>query len=55
MYSTSKPKHIMADKGRMKTLQRFTQFEMKEHDHGDDDFFSLFQMKMQVAQMYARN
>jgi hypothetical protein len=28
--STSKPKHTIADKGSMKTLQRFTQMEMKE-------------------------
>jgi hypothetical protein len=35
MCSTSKPKHTMADKSSMKAFQRFTQIEMKEHDHGE--------------------
>ena len=42
MYSTSKPKHTMADKSNMKTLLRFTQIEMKEHDQGDEFVFSFF-------------
>ena len=44
MQSTSKPKHTMADKGSMKALQRFTQMEKKEHDHGED-FFPFFRCK----------
>jgi hypothetical protein len=39
MASTSKPKHTIVDKGSMKALQRFTQIEMKEYDHGEDLFF----------------
>ena len=35
MYSTSKPKHTMADKSSMKAFQRYTQIEIKEHDHGE--------------------
>jgi hypothetical protein len=35
MYSTSKPKHTMSGKSSMKVFQRFTQIEMKEHDHGE--------------------
>ena len=42
MSSTSKPKHTIANKGRMKALQRFTQIEMKEHDQGDEFVFSFF-------------
>jgi hypothetical protein len=30
-----KPKHTIVDKGSMKALQRFTQIDMKEHDHGE--------------------
>jgi hypothetical protein len=33
--NTSKPKHTILDKDSMKALQRFTQIEMKEHDHGE--------------------
>jgi hypothetical protein len=29
MYSTSKPKHTIIDKGDMEAFQRFTQVEMK--------------------------
>ena len=35
MYSTSKPKHTMAEKSNVKAFQRFTQIEMKEHDRGE--------------------
>jgi hypothetical protein len=38
MLSTSKPRHALANISGMKRLQRFTQIEMKEHDH-DEDFF----------------
>ena len=38
MLSTSKPRHALVNKGNMKGLQRFTQIEMKEHDHGEDFF-----------------
>ena len=38
MSSTSKPKHTIVDKGKMKALQRFIQIEMKEHDHGERFF-----------------
>ena len=38
----SKPKHTIADKGSMKVLQRFTQIEMKEHDHDEEYIDFLF-------------
>jgi hypothetical protein len=38
MSSTSKPGHALTNKSSMKGLQRFTQIEMKKHDH-DEDFF----------------
>jgi hypothetical protein len=36
----------------MKALQRFTQIEMKEHDHGEAFFLFFF---MQATWMSARN
>jgi hypothetical protein len=38
MSSTSKPRHALANKSSKKGLQRFTQIEMKEYDHGEDSF-----------------
>ena len=38
MYNTSKPKHTMEEKSSMKAFQRFTQIEMKGHDHGERCF-----------------
>ena len=32
--STSKSKHITANKGSMEALQRFNQIEIKKQDHG---------------------
>ena len=52
MYNTSKPKHTMADKSRMKAFQRFTQIEMKEHDHGEEYFFYK---KKQATWIHAGN
>jgi hypothetical protein len=36
MSSTSKPRHALTNKSSMKGLQRFTQIEIKEHDHNED-------------------
>jgi hypothetical protein len=38
MLSTSKPGHALTNKSSMKGLQRFTQIEMKKHDHSEDFF-----------------
>jgi hypothetical protein len=38
MSSTSKPRHALTNKSSVKGLQRFTQIEMKEHDHSEDFF-----------------
>ena len=33
--------HTLVNKGSMKALQRFTQIEMKEHDHGEEYIFLI--------------
>ena len=39
MSSTFKPKLTMGNKGSLKALWRFTQMEIKEHDHGEEYYF----------------